>query len=62
MFVTARVLECRLEGYDDDSALLKAYTATGYIVTYVGIIMAIAFLGLLFASFTPLNQVSLVAA
>lgn len=57
VFVTARVLEIRQEGYDDRSAILKAYGLTGSIVTWVGVIMAIAFLGLLFSSLVQLNQV-----
>ena len=50
------MLEFRLEGFTDDSAVLKGLYKTGGIITAAGIIMAVAFSGLLLSGELLLNQ------
>ena len=47
VFLISRVLEFREEGYSDDSAVLAGVWKTGSVITCAGIIMALAFAGLL---------------
>jgi len=56
IFLASRVLEFRMMGYDENSAVLKGLYKTGGIITAAGTIMAIAFGGLIFASELLLNQ------
>lgn len=58
VFLISRVFEYRLEGYTDHAAALKGVYMTGYIITAAGVIMAIAFGGLMASTETILNQVS----
>ena len=59
IFLASRVLEFRLNGYDEQSSILKGLYKTGGIITAAGTIMAVAFGGLLFASELLLNQFAL---
>ena len=56
IFLASRVLELRLEGYDEQSSILKGLYKTGGIITAAGTIMAIAFGGLLLGGELLLNQ------
>jgi uncharacterized membrane protein YdfJ with MMPL/SSD domain len=56
IFLISTVLERRLEGHTDRSALVRGMVSTGHIITAAGIIMAVAFSGLLFSSELALNQ------
>jgi hypothetical protein len=47
-FLLSRVTECRRAGYGDRHSIILGVTQTGSIITAAGVIMAIAFLGLLF--------------
>jgi uncharacterized membrane protein YdfJ with MMPL/SSD domain len=56
VFLISRVLEFREEAFTDNSAVLKGLYKTGGIITAAGIIMAVAFSGLLMSSELLLNQ------
>lgn len=58
IFLTCRIYEYRLEGYTTDASILKAVHETASIITAAGVIMAIAFGGLLFSSIDTLNQLA----
>uniref|UniRef100_A0A7S2K5X9 Membrane transport protein MMPL domain-containing protein n=2 Tax=Leptocylindrus danicus TaxID=163516 RepID=A0A7S2K5X9_9STRA len=58
IFLASRVLELRLEGYDEQSSILKGLYKTGGIITAAGTIMAIAFGGLLLGGEVLLNQLA----
>mmetsp|Transcript_12845 Transcript_12845/g.19486 ORF Transcript_12845/g.19486 Transcript_12845/m.19486 type:complete len:989 (+) Transcript_12845:37-3003(+) len=58
IFLASRVLELRLEGYDEQSSILKGLYKTGGIITAAGTIMAIAFGGLLLGGELLLNQLA----
>jgi len=64
VFLISRVLEFREEAYTDNSSVLKGLYKTGGIITAAGIIMAVAFSGLLMSGELLLNQTAfcLVAA
>jgi len=56
IFLYSRIYEYRLEGYSDRAAIAHGVYKTGGIITAAGIIMAIAFAGLLASSEMALNQ------
>jgi len=56
VFLISRVHEFRLEGNTDHAAAVKGICATGYIITAAGLIMAVAFGGLLTSDELLLNQ------
>jgi len=56
LFVTSRVLELRMQGYSHNGSIAAGLYYTGKIVTAAGIIMAIAFGGLLMSTSPILNQ------
>lgn len=58
VFLISRVFEYRLHGYTDHAAALKGVYKTGYIITAAGVIMALAFGGLMNSTETILNQTS----
>mmetsp|Transcript_3702 Transcript_3702/g.5735 ORF Transcript_3702/g.5735 Transcript_3702/m.5735 type:complete len:898 (+) Transcript_3702:208-2901(+) len=58
IFLMCRVAEYRLEGYTNRASILKAVHETGGIITAAGIIMAIAFGGMLFSTTDTLNQIA----
>ena len=58
VFLVDRVYQYRLEGYTDHSAAIKGVCSTGYIITAAGLIMSVAFGGLLTSDELILNQVA----
>eukprot|EP00928_Gymnodinium_smaydae_P023788 TRINITY_DN19490_c0_g1_i1.p1 TRINITY_DN19490_c0_g1~~TRINITY_DN19490_c0_g1_i1.p1 ORF type:complete len:872 (-),score=77.19 TRINITY_DN19490_c0_g1_i1:183-2798(-) len=60
IFLLGRVVELHVEGCSDRDALMQGLTKTGPIITNAGIIMAVAYGGLMFSSIPMLNQVSLI--
>ncbi|MHA1414887.1 MAG: MMPL family transporter [Candidatus Heimdallarchaeaceae archaeon] len=60
IFLLSRISEYRKKGYSDRSAIIKGVEKTGTIITAAGIIMAIAFSGLLISSEMILNQVGFI--
>lgn len=58
IFLMCRVQEYRLEGYSNDASILRAAVETSGIITAAGVIMAIAFGGLLFSQTDTLNQIA----
>jgi uncharacterized membrane protein YdfJ with MMPL/SSD domain len=56
LFVTSRILEFRSLGFSHDGSIAAGLHHTGKIVTAAGIIMSIAFGGLLFSTSPVLNQ------
>eukprot|EP00929_Paragymnodinium_shiwhaense_P075347 TRINITY_DN38514_c0_g2_i1.p1 TRINITY_DN38514_c0_g2~~TRINITY_DN38514_c0_g2_i1.p1 ORF type:complete len:890 (-),score=124.98 TRINITY_DN38514_c0_g2_i1:265-2934(-) len=60
MFLLGRVVELHLEGLGDRDALAEGLSKTGPIITNAGVIMAVAYGGLMFSSIPMLNQVSLI--
>ncbi|ETO16373.1 hypothetical protein RFI_20979 [Reticulomyxa filosa] len=56
VFLFARVYEYRLLGLPTREAIVRGIYNTGSIITAAGVIMAIAFCGLLFSEITSLNQ------
>jgi len=58
VFLISRVLEFRLHGYTNKASIVKGLYKTGHIITAAGIIMAVAFSGLLLSSEIILNQVA----
>lgn len=56
VFLISRILEYREKGYNDDSAVLIGLYKTGGIITAAGIIMTLAFGGLLLSHTITLNQ------
>ena len=64
VFLISRVLEFRMEAFTNNSATLKGLYKTGGIITAAGLIMAVAFSGLLMSGELLLNQTAfcLVAA
>jgi len=60
VFLISRVLEFRLEGLTADSSVLKGVWKTGGVITCAGIIMAVAFCGLLMSEERVLNQTAFV--
>ena len=60
VFLISRILEFRLNEFDDDGAVLKGLYKTGGIITAAGIIMAVAFSGLLMSGELLLNQTAFI--
>ena len=60
IFLLSRISEYRKKGYSDRSAIIKGVEKTGSIITSAGIIMAIAFSGLLISSEMILNQIGFI--
>lgn len=58
VFLISRVYEYRLEGNTDHAAAVKGICSTGYIITAAGLIMAVAFGGLMTSEELLLNQTS----
>eukprot|EP00053_Salpingoeca_punica_P017212 m.165058 g.165058 ORF g.165058 m.165058 type:complete len:848 (+) comp17149_c3_seq7:3642-6185(+) len=58
VFLLTRVFEFRRSGVSDKHSILYGVTHTGGIITAAGLIMAIAFVGLLFSSEKVLNELS----
>jgi len=58
IFLLTRVREYWLEGYSPRDAILMGLDKTGHIITAAGVIMGIAFSGLLFSSMPAVNQLS----
>ncbi|EGD81811.1 hypothetical protein PTSG_11885 [Salpingoeca rosetta] len=58
VFLLSRVVEYRKDGFSDYDSVLLGLARTGGIITAAGIIMAIAFVGLLFTAEAVLNQLS----
>ena len=64
IFLLTRVLELRRTGLTEVGSILSGLSKTGHIITAAGMIMAIAFSGLLLSNETAMNQIAclLVAA
>lgn len=60
IFLLARVVEFREYGYSDRASILKAAYKSGGIISGAGIIMSIAFGGLLLSKIEALNQFGLI--
>jgi len=56
VFLFARVHEYRLQGLPTRESIVRGVYSTGSIITAAGVIMAIAFSGLLFSEMPALNQ------
>lgn len=59
IFLLGRVCEYRCNGYDDKEAIAYGVAKTGPVITSAGIIMAVAFGGLMMSDVPMLNQISL---
>ena len=57
VFLTSRIVENRKVGMSDTDSILFSLVQTGGIITAAGVIMSVAFVGLLFSEETVLNQV-----
>eukprot|EP00549_Striatella_unipunctata_P026576 CAMPEP_0118705488 /NCGR_PEP_ID=MMETSP0800-20121206/19895_1 /TAXON_ID=210618 ORGANISM="Striatella unipunctata, Strain CCMP2910" /NCGR_SAMPLE_ID=MMETSP0800 /ASSEMBLY_ACC=CAM_ASM_000638 /LENGTH=372 /DNA_ID=CAMNT_0006607647 /DNA_START=180 /DNA_END=1298 /DNA_ORIENTATION=- len=60
VFLISRILEFRKQGYDHKSSIVAGLHTTGGIITAAGIIMAVAFGGLMWSASPALYQWSLV--
>lgn len=58
VFLVSRIVEYRAEGKDDVDAVLLGLAKTGRIIAAAGLIMAIAFFGLLLSDQASMNQLS----
>ena len=58
IFLLTRILEYRESGLSEKDSILSGLAQTGSIITAAGLIMSIAFCGLLFSSLPALNQLS----
>jgi len=58
IFLLTRIREYRLMGYSTKDAIALGLSKTGHIITAAGIIMAIAFGGLLFSSIAIITMLS----
>jgi uncharacterized membrane protein YdfJ with MMPL/SSD domain len=56
VFLISRILEYRQEGLDHESSIVAGLYSTGGIITAAGLIMAVAFGGLMFSSSPVLYQ------
>jgi len=56
VFLFSRVYEYRLAGFNNRASILKGVYKTGSVITGAGLIMAIAFAGLLLSNEMVLNQ------
>jgi uncharacterized membrane protein YdfJ with MMPL/SSD domain len=62
VFLLSRVIEYRKKGFNDTAALCKAVWKTGRIISFAGLIMAIAFSSLVFSQIMVMNQAGLMLA
>ena len=60
VFLLSRVVEYRCMGHSDSESVLLGLSKTGRTITFAGVIMAVAFLGLLFAHEALLSQLSFI--
>merc|ERR1719359_2250720 len=60
IFLFARVMEYRLKGYDNRSAVVKGMCQTGPIISAAGTIMALAFMGNMLGPFGYDNQIGFI--
>ena len=60
IFLISRIQEYRAKGYTETSSIVKGLVKTGSIITAAGMIMAIAFSGLLFTTSGVLYQMAFV--
>ena len=58
IFLLSRIVEYRELGYDDRAAVTLGLAKTGWIISAAGLVMAIAFGGLLLAQEPAMNQLS----
>jgi hypothetical protein len=58
IFLLTRVLEYRRAGLDEADSVVAGLSQTGHIITAAGVIMGIAFSGLLLSTETVLNQLA----
>lgn len=58
VFLLSRIIEYRKGGRTNHDSILLGLTRTGHIITAAGLVMAIAFVGLLFSSEPVLNELS----
>ena len=58
IFILVRIREQRAAGKDNRTAIITGLTRTGGIITAAGVIMTIAFSGLLFSSTPMLNMLA----
>ncbi|MCG3258345.1 MAG: MMPL family transporter [Candidatus Heimdallarchaeota archaeon] len=56
IFLLSRISEYRRKGYSDKASILKGVHKTGGIISAAGVIMAIAFSGLMLSSLQVMNQ------
>merc|ERR1712187_651602 len=59
IFLITRVLEYRLEGFTDRDSIIMATAATGNLISGAGLVMMLAFAGLLFSTKLMMNQMGL---
>lgn len=62
LFLFARQLDYRRQGWSDRASVVRALQASGPVICSSGVIMALAFLPLLFASSAPMIQVGFVCS
>ena len=60
VFLISRVLELRLQGHSNASSILVGSWKTGSVITSAGVIMALAFAGLLMSQSLLLNQTAFI--
>jgi len=58
IFLLVRIKEYREMGYSTHEAIVLGYAKTGHIITAAGVIMAVAFSGLLFSDIPGMNMLS----
>mmetsp|Transcript_2730 Transcript_2730/g.9936 ORF Transcript_2730/g.9936 Transcript_2730/m.9936 type:complete len:931 (-) Transcript_2730:195-2987(-) len=58
IFLLTRIVEFRQEGHSNNDSIILALAMTGPVIAAAGLIMAIAFAGLLFSGLMVLNQLS----
>ena len=58
IFLITRIVEFRRAGYETNDAISHGLAKTGYIITAAGVIMAVAFSGLLFSEEPFMHQLS----
>eukprot|EP00928_Gymnodinium_smaydae_P031951 TRINITY_DN23281_c0_g2_i1.p1 TRINITY_DN23281_c0_g2~~TRINITY_DN23281_c0_g2_i1.p1 ORF type:complete len:897 (+),score=94.43 TRINITY_DN23281_c0_g2_i1:201-2693(+) len=59
IFLITRVLEYRLEGYDDRDSIVMATANTGNLISGAGMVMMLAFSGLMFSTKLMMKQMGL---
>ena len=62
LFLMCRIAEYRKKMFSTTASIVKAVYETGSIITAAGIIMAVAFSGLLFSDIEVLNMVGFIMA